>query len=109
MPIRRLIVSMRNLQNRLFAEWLAEKLQANWQLRILRKSARQAETAYAGEVARNREDVGEIHLHRVVGFFAGFERGRRRGGRDDGIHLLEGFQKILPDQRANFLRAQIKR
>ena len=56
-----------------------------------------------------RENVAQIHLQRVVEFFANLERRRRRGGRDDGIHFFKRLQKIVADERADFLRAQIIR
>ena len=51
----------------------------------------------------------QIHLQRVVGFLADLERRRRRGRRHNRVHFFKSLQKIVADERADFLRPQIIR
>ncbi len=75
------------------------------------KPLRDADSANAREACTvNRENVGQIHLQRVVGFFPDLERRRRRGRRDDGIHGFKRLEKIIADQSAGlFAHANNKR
>ena len=57
--------------------------------------------------SEQREDVGQVHLQRVVGLLADLER-RRRGGRADRSHRPRPTRlEILLDQRAHLLRLQV--
>ena len=47
---------------------------------------------------------GEIHLHRIVTFFADPKCRKRRNRRNDRIHGLKCSGEIAGDQRAHFLR-----
>ena len=53
---------------------------------------------------RCRHDIGEIHLERVRGAFADFERRCRRSRCRDDINLLKGGIEIGFDERSHFLR-----
>src|ERR1043166_404846 len=108
-PVSHLLVSVCDFQNRTFAERLAEQLQADWQLRISAESAGQAEAADSREIARDREHIREIHLNRIIALLADFERRRGRCRCHDRINLLESLDEVLANERADFLRAQIKR
>src|ERR1043166_8711784 len=108
MPWCALFVRVGNSKERLFAQWLAEQLQADGQFRLRREPARQDQTADPREVARKRENIREIHLQWVIGFLADL-KGRGRSGRCyDGIDLLEGAQKILSNEGTHFLGSQVK-
>ena len=63
------------------------------------KSARHGDARNPGQIGRDRENIGQIHLQRIVRFLADFKRGRRRGGREDHIAFLEGFVKVAADER----------
>src|SRR5262245_31656521 len=69
-PIGGLFVGVGEFQNGGFAEGFSQKLEADWEFRICSEAAGDADAANAGEVAGNGEDVGEVHLQRVAGFFA---------------------------------------
>ena len=98
---------MSELQNRLLAEGFAQQLEADWQFRIFRETAGQAQAADARQIAGDGENVREIHLQGVVGFFPQFKCRGRGSRRDDGIDFLECFQKVPANQCADFLGAQI--
>ena len=101
------LISVDNFQERLFAKRFSEQLQTNGQLRILREAARNADAADARQVAGNGENIAQIHLQRIVRLLADLERRRRRSRRHHRVHLLERLQKIVADERADFLRPQI--
>ena len=61
----------------------------------------------AREVGGHREDVGQVHLQRVVGLLAQPEGGRGRGRRRDHVARREGGLEIAPDQGADLLGAQV--
>src|SRR6266702_3193690 len=113
---RALFVSVGDLQNGLFAKRFAEQLQAYrkfWGQRSRFRVAGRGEAAGntdpadAGDVRSDGENIGQIHLERVVRFFTDFERRGGRGGRDNGIHVLERFQKILANEGADLLGPQV--
>ena len=82
MPFGTLLVSVRNLQDARFIQRFAEQLQSDRQLFPvqLRKSAWQTDSADAGEIARVRENVREVHLQRIGRALTEFERRGRRSG-----------------------------
>ena len=48
-----------------------------------------------GDVAGYGEDVDEVHLEGVAGFFAYFEGGGGGGGGQDDVAVVEGGVEIL--------------
>src|SRR5690348_8229533 len=99
---------MRDFEQCSLTKRFAQKLQANWELRGFRETARKAYAANARKVARNCKNVRKIHLQRITRFFPSFECGGRSCGSDNGIHLLEGFDEIVSNQRSYLLRTQIE-
>src|SRR4051794_13838307 len=75
MPMRALLISGSDLEDRFFPKGFAKQLQADWQLRGRGKSARNANTANTRQVSRYRENICEIHLQRIISFLANFEGG----------------------------------
>ena len=57
----------------------------------------------SGEIQRDREDIGEIHGERIVGFLADLERRRRRDGREHHVNFFERLVEILLDERPHAL------
>ena len=86
-------------------ERLADELGADGQA-ALRETTGDADRGQTGEIHPDRVDVAEIEGERV-GFFPELERGHRRGRRQERVDLAEGVEKILPDERADFLRAEV--
>src|SRR4026207_1732420 len=76
-PFRRLLVMMREAQNRRFVKVLADNLHADRHA-VLIESTGQRECRHPRQIDRNRVDVGKIHLQRVLSFCAQVKR-RRRG------------------------------
>src|SRR5205814_8261761 len=64
-------------------------------------------SANAGEVSGIGEDVGQIHRQRIGRPFAELERRYRRSRRDDRVHFFECFDKVLADEFAHFLSADV--
>jgi hypothetical protein len=91
------------------AEWAAEKLETHGKIHpvTLGKSAGKADATDAGKVCGDRENIGKVHLERVIRFFPKAECGFRRGGGDDGVHLGEGLVEIPSDQRSDLLCSQV--
>src|SRR2546423_11217238 len=98
MPVCGLFEGVRESQYGFFSERLAQELQADWQLWRARKTAGHTDAANASQVCRDSKDIDEIHLQRVIDFLPDLERGGRRSRRYDGVHLFEGFQKIVADE-----------
>src|SRR6266567_9203971 len=73
------------------------------------ETAWDADSANAGQVGGDGENVGEIHLQWVSDAFAYLEccYGRRR--RDQCVDRLKNADEIPPNQFADFLRAKIIR
>src|SRR6516165_4520073 len=75
----------------------------------LGESARDADSADAGQVGCDRENVGEIHLQWVSKAFTQFEccyGGRRR---DQCIDFVKNAGEIPPNEFAHFLCTQVIR
>src|SRR5581483_7154403 len=66
-----------------------------------------ADSADAGEIGGDGENVGQVHLQRVGHALAQLERRHRRCRRDNGIDFLERAGEIAANQFAYLLRAQI--
>src|SRR5204863_9863592 len=71
------------------------------------ETTRHADSANTGEIRGAGEDIREIHLQGIVRAFAQFESWDRRSRRNQRVDFLERLCKILPDQLAHLLRAQI--
>ena len=82
MPFRRLFVGVRDAQDGRFVEMFADDLQADRHA-VAVKAAGQRERRQAGQIDRDRVDIRQIHLQRVLDLLADLERRRRRGRRDD--------------------------
>src|SRR3569623_496059 len=107
-PPRCLLDRLAQREQRLLVERTPDQLQRQRQaLRILARRHRYARQAR--HVYRLRDDVVEVHFHRIgLALLAGADRRRRRRGREDGIHALgEHVLKVFLDQGADLLRAQI--
>jgi len=74
---------------------------------VFGKPYRNADGGNGCQVHRNGEDVGEIHINRVLELFAELKGGRGGGGGEDYVYLLEGVDKILVEQSLYLLRLQI--
>src|SRR2546427_12218909 len=105
---------MRDLQNGFLTKRPTEQLQADrkfWGCGFRAASgsetAGDADPADASDIRSDGENIGQIHLQRVVRFFTDFERRCGCGGRDDGVHVLERLQKVLANEGADLLRAQV--
>src|SRR4051794_31651976 len=98
---------MSDSKNRPFVERLAQHLHAD--RKTLGKSARYRDSADTRHVRRNRKDVCQVHLVRIVGSSANLEGNGWRSRRDDCIDLLEGAVEILLDQRPHLLRLDVIR
>lgn len=66
-----------------------------------REAAGEGDAGKAGEVDRYREDVGEVHGERVIGFCADLKGDGRRGGACDDVHVLEGIFEIFFEEQAH--------
>ena len=109
MPWCGLFVCAGELQEACLVEGLAQQLKAYRQAGVvfLCKDAWKSDTANPGEIRRDGENVREVHFKRVFGAFPHLECDVRRGRANDGVHFFESLFKILPDQCADFLSAQI--
>ena len=68
-----------------------------------------ADGRHPREVRGDREDVVQVHRHRVVGLLADLERGRRRRRRDEHVEALEGALVVADHERAHLLRLAVVR
>lgn len=80
-----------------------DELDADGQSVFCREAARDRDARDAGEVDRDRRDVVEVHLQRIVDLLADLERGGRCRRRRDDVHLREGVREVLLDERADLL------
>src|SRR6266545_6762902 len=94
-------------EQRLLVERTADQLQAKRQaLRVL--AGGHGDARQSRHVHRHRKNVVEVHLDRIGALLADAERRRwRRRSQDRADTLGEAILKILLDQGADFLRAQI--
>ncbi len=53
---------------------------------------------YASQVGTDREQIFEIHLHRVIDLFADTKRRRWRGWSDDHVDLCEQLTIVFVNQ-----------
>ena len=81
-PLGGLFVGMSDPQQSALAEGAAKELKSHRQVDAVAvgESAREAQTAYAGQIGGDREDVGQVHLERVIGLLTQAEGCLRRGG-----------------------------
>ena len=76
-PLGGLLVGMADAQQAALAEGAAQKLESHGEINAVAvgESAWEAEAADAGEVRSDREDVGKVHLERIIGLLAKSEGG----------------------------------
>src|SRR5471032_955433 len=113
-PVGRQLILVRDVQQLGFAEVVTDDLQSDRALGVLlalAEAARDRHAGQAGQAGRQREDIGQVVGHRVVGLVAEVPRdGRRDRSHDDVADRVRAVQhrlEILRDQAADFLRFQI--
>lgn len=76
-PLGGLLVGVADAQEAALAEGAAQKLESHGEIDpvAVGKSAGEAEAADAGEVRGDREDVGEVHLERIISLLTKSESG----------------------------------
>src|SRR5207248_2675207 len=91
-----------------FAEGGAEELKAEGEGLVARgEAAGEADAGDGGDVARDGEDVAEVHLQRVAGLLAGLEgRGGARGAGDD-VAPFERLVEVALDEGADLEGADV--
>src|SRR5215471_293327 len=103
---RRVLHYMGEAEDSGFVEVFAQDLQADGQAR-LRLAAGDTDPRHADQIADYRIDVGQIHLQRIVSFFAQLKGWRGCGGSDNRVHLAEGLFKVASQQSADSLGFQV--
>ena len=73
------------------------------------ESAWYSHAADAGQAGRDGLNVCEVHGQRVARLFAQLECRRGRSGRDDGVYIGEGSQKLFSKEAAHLLRLAVVR
>src|SRR3990170_282387 len=106
MPVCRLLIGVRHFEDGGLIERLADELESDRQPG-LGEPAGDGDAREARQVDRDREDVREVHLERVLGLLPELERRRRLGGGGDHLTPFEGLLEVPPDQRPNLLRLEI--
>ena len=102
MPVRDLLVLVRNIQQAAFLEIITDNVQTG--RHAIRHPGRNRHGRQTGQVDRDGVDVLQVHAYRVIRFLAEPE-GRRRCRRPhDDIHLLKCLEEILADQASHLLR-----
>src|SRR4051812_15421679 len=103
----RLLHHFAKREQRLLVERTADQLQPKRQtLGVL--AGGHGDARQSGHVHRHRKDVVEIHLDRIGALFADAEGRRRRRRRQDRVDAFcKTVLKVLLDQGADFLRAQV--
>ena len=87
-----MLVGIGHPEDLLLPEMVGQNLQADGQP-LLAETARKRKPWEAGQIARDREDVREVHLQRIIHLLPQFE-GRRGGrGHQKDIALGESFLK----------------
>ena len=71
------------------------------------ETAGEADARDAGDVAGYGEDIAQVHLQWVAGFFTGFEGSGGAGGADDRVAFLKRLVEILFDKGTHFQRLQV--
>src|SRR3990172_1187918 len=102
MPLRRLLVGKTTMKYLLFVEMPAEELEPDRKI-VLRESAGDRDPGDARKVHADRENVRQIHLERVGGFFPYLERRSRGGRRGNDVDRLERLVEVLLDKRPHLL------
>ena len=97
---------MRHVEHARFIEIITDDLQPDRQAATV-KPAGDRHAGQSGQIHRDGVDVRQIHLHRITAFFADAERGGRAGRPHDHIAVPERGDKILRDQPAQFLCADV--
>jgi len=104
-PLGGLLVGMSDPQEAALAEGAAKELKSHREIDAVAvgESAREAQTADAGQIGGDREDIRQVHLEGVVGLLTQAEGCLRRGGGEDGVHLGEGLVEVAADQGTDFM------
>src|SRR6185369_1099255 len=96
-PLRRLLERVPGADDRFLPERPADQLQSDGES-VAAHAGRYGESAGPGQVHRNCEYVGQVHLERVAGLLADLE-GRGRGYRSEyDVDLFERLEELLHDQ-----------
>ena len=106
MPVGRLLIAVRDAEQRRLGEVVPHQLQPDGKSLAV-EAAGHRERRQPGERRRNGEDVAQVHLHRVVAFRAELERGARRGRSHDHVAALERRGEVARDQAPDLLRLQV--
>ena len=105
MPVSRLLVAMRQIQQPGLGKVVADQLQADRQ--AVNDTAGNRHAGQASQVDGDGVDVGQVHLHRIRSLFAQLECGRRRRRAHDDVAFLERLDEIIGDQPPDALRLQV--
>ena len=108
MPICRALILMRGVQHAALGKIIANHVQSDRPVAIA-KAARYRHRWQARQVGGNGVNVIQIHLDRIIRFFADVERDRRRSRAEDDVAALEREREILRDQPAQLLCFQVVR
>src|SRR5690242_10245358 len=105
MPLRALLVRMRNFHDGCLVEGFTDDLQTHWQ--SCGQARGDADAWQASERCGNGEQVVPVHGERVLGLCAERERDGGRGRSNHCVEPREYGVEILLDERAYFLRLQV--
>src|SRR5208337_2814113 len=82
-----------------FLKMRSNKLQPDREL-VSGKTCGNCHARQTRHIDRNCENIGKIHLNRVIYLLADPKCRRRRGGTEDGVTSLEGLLEVSSDQCA---------
>src|SRR5574341_59501 len=105
-PVCYLLVGMRHLEDGRLVEGLPDELEPDRQASFC-EPTRDRHAGQARQIDRDREDVREVHLERVLGLLPNLECRRRRGGRGNHLTPFERMLEISADQRSHLLRLEV--
>jgi hypothetical protein len=101
-PVGGLLQLVCHIQHSGFGEIIADDLQAD-RAAVVAQANRNAHARQTGQIHRQRVDVGQVHCHRIIGFFAQIPGGGRCHRTHDHVALLEGFDEVLRNQAPQLL------
>ena len=99
MERRRRLEGLRGPQHRGLAEVRAYELQADGQ--PPGKAAGHGDGGHSCQIDGHGEDIGHVERERIVDALADLEGRNGHGGAGQKIHVLEGAQEVLFDQRSH--------
>ena len=105
MVFGRLLKGVRESEQGFFAEVRPDQLRAYRQ--IAHEPGRQRQRGEPGKARRDREDVLEIHGHRIGRVLADLERRRGRDRREDRVHRVEGGEELVAYEAPDALRRSV--